>query len=272
VRFLTVAQIRERVSSRYPEAALLPDRPALDDLLRSVGFDFEWDATAKQGTGGYVSRFSETRAITSGSDSMWRFSTANGPSAAGEITPEIADARQFEERLQRAHKDGSFLVLLVHPRHYQRACDELCGRFAIKLIDFEALFIKSLHEVADQARVNWDLVLKTDARPHQGDWHKLMVLVDRAMPLVEAQLLAADTAVLVIYAGLLARYDRMDLLERLRDKVGRRDGVPSVWLLLPGQSQAIMDGKAVPIISPGQRANIPESWLQNVHRGARALD
>ena len=33
--------------------------------------------------------------------------------------------------------------------------------------------------------------------------------------------------------------------------------------------QAMMDGKAVPIISPGQRVNVPESWLQNVHRGER---
>jgi hypothetical protein len=157
---------------------------------------------------------------------------------------------------------------LVHPRYSQRARDELCSRFAITLVDFEALFIKVLHEVADQARVNWDLVLKTDARPHQGDWPKLMVLVDRAMPLIEAQLLAADTTILVVYAGLLARYDRMDFLQRLHDKIGRRDGIPGLWLLLPGQNQALMDGKAVPILSPGQRVNVPESWLQNVHRGA----
>ena len=177
-----------------------------------------------------------------------------------------ADARQFEERLQRALKDGAFLVLLVHPKYYQRACNELCRRFPITLIDFEALFLKALREVADKARVNWDLVLKTDATPHAGDWDKLLLLVGRAMPLVEAQLSASDTTMLVTYAGVLARYERMDLLERLRDKVGRRDGIPGLWLLLPGQNQAVMDGKAVPILSPGQRANIPESWLQNIHR------
>ena len=168
-------------------------------------------------------------------------------------------------------KDGAFLVLLVHPKYYQRACDELCGRFPLTLIDFEALFIKALREVADKARVNWDLVVKTDATPHAGDWQKLLLLVGRAMPLVEAQLSASDTTMLVTYAGVLARYDRMDLLERLRDKVGRRDGIPGLWLLLPGQHQAVMDGKAVPILSPGQRTTIPESWLQNVHRGREGL-
>lgn len=44
------------------------------------------------------------------------------------------------------------------------------------------------------------------------------------------------------------------------------------WLLhveavaLPGDQQAVMDGKAVPILSPGQRSRIPESWIENRHR------
>jgi hypothetical protein len=54
------------------------------------------------------------------------------------------------------------------------------------------------------------------------------------------------------------------------DKVGHRHGIPGLWLLLPGQNQAVMDGKAVPILSPGQRAHIPESWLPKVHRGKSA--
>ena len=66
---LTVAQMRERVSSRYPEAEPLPDRPALDDVLRVAGFDFQWDVTARQGSGGYVSGLRDAAAITSGSAS-----------------------------------------------------------------------------------------------------------------------------------------------------------------------------------------------------------
>ena len=66
---------------------------------------------------------------------------------------------------------------------------------------------------------------------------------------------------LLVYTGLLARYDQMALLERLRDKVGRRDGIPGVWLLIPGDQQAMMDGKAIPLIGPGQRTRVPLSWL-----------
>ena len=130
----------------------------------------------------------------------------------------------------------------------------------------EGLFIDALRDTVRKANVNWDLVLKTDATPGQGDWNKLMILVSRAMPLLERQLLSAQKTILLVYSGLLARYERMDLLERLRDKVGRRDGIPGLWLLIAGDRQAVLDGKPVPIISPGQRARIPESWLANVHR------
>jgi hypothetical protein len=185
---------------------------------------------------------------------------------AGEITPEEADARQFEERLQRAIKEGSFLALLVNPSNYELARDALRRRFPISLVDLEGLFIDTLKEVAAKAHVMWDLVVKTDAAPSNGDWNKLMVLVGRAIPIVEQHLLSAEKTMLVVYPGLLARYERMDLLERLRDKVGRRDGIPGLWILLPGDHQALLDGKAVPLISPGQRARIPESWLRNLHR------
>ena len=63
---------------------------------------------------------------------------------------------------------------------------------------------------------------------------------------------------LVIYAGLLARYEQMGMLDRLREKIGRRDGIPSLWLLVAGDQQALMDGKVVPALSPGQRAHSRE--------------
>ena len=65
--------------------------------------------------------------------------------------------------------------------------------------------------------------------------------------------------------GLLARYEQMTLLERLHDKVGRRDGIPGLWLLIPGDQEALMDGKAVPLISPGHRPRIPVLWIENRH-------
>ena len=265
-RMLTVDQIRDRVSGRYPEAAPLPDRTALDELLRAAGFDFIWDDTAKNGEGCYVSPLRDLVSVTSGSQSIDRRTTKRGRGEAGEVTPEEADARQFEERLQRSISEGSFLALLVHPKYYDRARSELCRRFPLQLVDFEGMFLDSLQETASGAKVKWDLVLQTDTKPKHGDWDKLMMLVGRAMPGVEQQMLKAEKTMLVVYSGLLARYDQMDLLSRLSQKVGRADGIPGLWLLLPGDKQAMIDGKPVPLIGPGQRTHIPESWLQNLHR------
>lgn len=267
VRTLSVEQLQERVSSRYPEAEPLCVRPALDNLLAECGFDLHWDATGGNGIGCYVSPLRNVTSVTSGSFPPPRQPTAPGELPPGEITPEVADARAFEERLRRAVKDGSFLALLVDPKSYEQAADELSRRFPVQLVDCEGLFIDALRGAAQQAKVNWEAVIKTDAAPKGGDWDKLMRLVGRAMPSVEQQFMTADKTILLIYPGLLARYERMDLLERLRDQVGRRDGIPGLWLLVPGDHQALLDGKPVPLISAGQRARIPESWIGNEHRG-----
>jgi hypothetical protein len=264
---LSIADIQERVRSRYPEAVPLPDRPALDDLLDAVGLNFRWDPMGgKDGNGGYVSLFHDTPSVSGGSGSISRMPTQIGPGLVGNITPEIADARQFEERLERGIKESSFLTLLVHPKYYQRAMRELSARFPVRLIDLEGLFIDVLREVADKAGVKWELVLQTDASRNTGDWNKLTLLVGRTMPIIEQALASADQTLLIVYPGLLERYDQMTLLERLRDKIGRSGGLRGLWVLVPGDQQALIDGKAVPIIGAGQKARIPDSWLKNVHR------
>ena len=250
---LTVQELHARVSSRYPEAAALPERPALDAVLREAGLDFEWKAAESR----YVSRSYETDSVSRSSDSF------SAPVASlEEMTPEYADARQFEERLQRGVREGSFLALVVSPKRYDVAYRELGARFPVELVDFEGMFIDALRQVADLAEVNWELVLKTDATPYQGDWDNLMVLVGRAMPLVEERLMQTERTVLMIYAGLLARYDQVAVLERLREAVGRRGGIPGLWVLLAGDQQATLEGKAVPVLSPGQRVRVPELWLR----------
>jgi hypothetical protein len=67
----------------------------------------------------------------------------------------------------------------------------------------------------------------------------------------------------------LARYDQMDLLSQVREKVGRPDGIPGLWMLIPADLQTqlpVIDGKPVPVIGPAEWARIPESWLRNAHR------
>ena len=114
--------------------------------------------------------------------------TGMAPEKGLEVTPEIADARQFEERLRHGIKEGSFYTLLVNPKYYQRACQELSRRFPVELVDFEGLFLGALRQVVDKAGAKWDAVVNADATPGDARWDKFMVLVKRAMPLVEEQL------------------------------------------------------------------------------------
>jgi hypothetical protein len=46
-------------------------------------------------------------------------------------------------------------------------------------------------------------------------------------------------------------------LQRLRDRI------PGLWLLVPGDHQALLDGNPIPLIGRGQQVRIPESWLRN---------
>ena len=241
-------------------------REGIARLLEEAGFEFRKDPTLK-GVGGYVFRLRDSITVSSRSESAVREPTGMAPEAELEVTPETADARQFEERLRHGIKEGSFYTLLVSPKYYQRACQELARRFPVELVDFEGVFLNALRQVVDKARAKWDAVVNADATPGDARWDKFMVLVKRAMPLVEQELSSVRKSMLVVYAGLLARYGQMDLLERLRDRIGRRDGMPGLWLLVPGDHHALMDGKPVPVLSPGQRVRIPESWLQNQHRG-----
>lgn len=259
---LSVAVLRERVRSRYPDAAPLPDRPALDTLLEQAGIDLKWDPNS----GTYTGRAAGSGTISSTSRPPSRRPTADTGQEPAGPSPEVADAREFEQRLRHGLKQGSFYALLVDPKSFDRAVGDLTDRFGVERVDLEGLMLDAMREVAEKARVRWDLVVATDARPHTGDWGKLELLINRALPLVEARLLAVGRPMLLIFPGLLARYGKLDLLERLRDGVGRLPGLASVWLLLPGDHQAEIDGQALPLLGPGQKVRIPASWLANAHR------
>lgn len=89
------------------------------------------------------------------------------------------------------------------------------------------------------------------------------------MPAVEEELSANGKTVLVTALGLLARYDQMSLLDRLRDKAGVT-GSPlhGLWVLVPefgGTPLPTVDGKPVPILSGGQHARIPTRWLKEAN-------
>jgi hypothetical protein len=86
---------------------------------------------------------------------------------------------------------------------------------------------------------------------------------------VEAAIGAASKTVLMVFPGRLAHYEQMDVLTRVREKIGRAGGIPGPWMLIPADQQSplpVIDGKPVPVIGPAEWARVPETWIANVHR------
>jgi serine/threonine protein kinase len=261
----SVEQIRERIRSRYPAAELLPDRPALDTLLKDAGLDVWWDA----GNGLYRRREAKTL-YSSGSSSPSRRSTASS-SRHTEVTPELADARACEERLQHAYSDGGFLVLTVWPSQMRRAESELRHRFDLHRVSFDELFFDALLEEARELDIDWTVIERADAADRRSqDWKNLMHLAGRVAPGILSRLLQQPEHLLLVHPGLLARYDQMSILEGLRDGAGHDAVCRGVWVLVASDGQSdlpVLDHAEIPIITPGQRLRLSESWIENRHRG-----
>ena len=266
-RELTVQQIQQRIASRYPQAEPVPGRPALDDLLREAGIAWVWDDTGDSGRGVYRPPYQAPEA-RSGTSVLPRLSTAAPP---GEFPSPAAEAAQaLEERLARAVHERRFLLLTVAPRYLLRAEEEIRRRFPVTRLSLEALLLQEMRAVATAAGARWDIVLQADAAPSDSrDWRNLQILVRRAMPAVEQALFAADRPVLLVYPGLLARYDQIALLEKLREACTQQHHAPGFLVLVPSDAQRtmpVLDGKPVPVILASEWARIPDAWLSNAHR------
>src|SRR5262249_28747242 len=142
--------------SRYPAAEPLPDRPDLDALLHKVGLDVRWDAESK-----LYQRRETAILFTSGSSIPQRHSTATSARHI-EVTPDVAEARAFEERLQHAYKDGGFLVLTVRPSRMRFAEAELLRRFPLARVSFDDLLFEALREEAKELEVDWAVIEQAD--------------------------------------------------------------------------------------------------------------
>jgi serine/threonine protein kinase len=260
--------IRERIAARYPEAEPLPDHPELTRLLADAGLEVVWDDQSSS----YHLPHKFEESSTSGRPR--RNSTYQGPRRpAREIDPQVAEARQFEERLRYAIRDGAFLVLMVRPREMLACERQLARRFPeLRRVSLDRLLLDKLRARAAADEIDWQVVREADGAPSGSeDAVHLHDLVAEVIPAVEADLLASSRPILLVHPGLLARYDQMDLLNRLRDRVGRKGQCPGLLILVASDEQSdlpLIDGREVPLIGSGQRARVPLSWVENQHRSA----
>ena len=262
---ISAEQIRERIRSRYPEAEPLPDHPALQSMLDKVGFDVRWNPVTTT-----YHRPEQNILTTSGSSIPKRRSTATSTRHIS-VTPDVAEARGFEDRLQHAYADGGFLVLTVRPSRMRWAEAELLRQFDLERVSFDELLFDALRDEAQELEVDWSYVEEADGiGPSSQAWNDLLQLTERAGPKIADNLAQRSDHLLLVHPGLIARYDLMSILETLRDKVGHDVPCPGLWVLvaMDGQNDMpILDHAEIPLITPGQRAKVSEGWIDNVHRG-----
>lgn len=273
----TEAEIEARVRARYPDCAALPSGPQLEAILRDLGFDVVFDPAAAGGQGAWKSK---TKISTISSDSKPSTRQPTMHDGRPPPTEEVAEARGFEERLSRAKRDGAFLVLAVSPRYASRLEKELRDRFEVDVRSFDELFIAALRRQAESLEADWNVVLAADtAPPDSEDGRRLRELVGRALAEVETTLSRSENTIVLTNLGLLARYSRLDMVDRLRERVAVRPtkddpGLFGLWLVVPCSNQTeapSIDGQAVPVITRAQWARVPGAWLRNEHRSARPI-
>ena len=265
-QILAPEEIRNRVLTRYPESQPLPGRPELDSVLKEVDPDLYWDESEVA----YRRRLTLLLS-TAGSSPHHRFPTTDGTRASG-YNPVAAEARRFEERLQQGLKNEDFLVLMAEAHRVKDAEEELTHRFELVCRDVNTMLLKAMRQKVEEKGGKWEKFLEADSKESDRGWMVLTShLVPDAMTLVEEQLLSCKQPQLLLNTSLLGRYDQLSILEKMRDLAGARDGLSSVWVLLPSEDTSrppMIDGRAVPLIHGGQKARIPDAWLSNAHRAA----
>jgi len=278
---LKVHELQDRVKGRYPEAERLPVRPMLDRLLEEAGVPLQWNELARAGTGAYCQPGLGVGATAGTSTQFARQPTRDG-STLTQDSAVVAEARAIEDRLQHSLKQGGLLVLTTEPRIAQRAEAGLLHRFGasgerpqgLQRVSVDALLLRELRSQAAALGVDWSMVLRADAaEPGSRDWRNLLHLVGLTVPALLQVLLESASPLLVVNAGLLARYELLHVITELESVAGRPGRTPCAWLLLPGHQPgtATIDGRPVPLVHANTVLALALPWLENVHRAAPAV-
>ena len=266
-RDLTVAEISQRVISRYPEAAPLPGRPELDLLLDQVDTRLKWDPSADNGRGAYRS---DRRDRVTGVTSSTLTREGTGPHLANGINVDQLTAHQFTGRLQQSIQTAGYLLLVSTITNYLTVEQQIRRSFPVTVCDIDTLFLTLLKSEGERLKIKWEKILEADqTQEGSPDWNRLNQLVaNYILPLLKAQIVAQQGPLLLTHIGLLARFNQIPLLDQIRDSICLDATNPrSLWVLLPSDDQnqlPTLHRRPVPVATRGQWEHIPEVWLSAV--------
>jgi hypothetical protein len=206
-------------------------------------------------------------------------STHYGPSGhryrtgtiAAALDDDRAAATATHERLHRHSRNGGYLVMTVPPRWQERATTQLAS-YGATVVDLDEWIIGSLRRLAAVRNIEWErAIVATDATGPTGDrWARLRTVMADAIAPLTTELLATEH-VLLTHPGLLARFDRLGLLDELRSRTRlQHDGqvLRTLWVLVPSDDPAAtpkLAGKPIPVTTGAEHLALPDPWLENLH-------
>ncbi|SCL29660.1 serine/threonine protein kinase [Micromonospora nigra] len=233
--------VRARVRTRFPHAAHLPARPALDALLR--GIPLVWDAVT-----GRFTPPDRTSSVTG-----TRMRTTVGPL----LEPDAA--ARATARLAGVIDRRGFLVALASIRRLGRARRALLDRLDLVEVDVTAILLRELRTLG----FPWEAIVAADTGSSTDpDFRSLVELVQHeVVPAIDRVLAETDRPVLITEAAPLARYQQLRLIQELADPTRPR---PAARLLLvPARrtEPVLLDGQQLPLTSPASQSLwLPEDW------------
>jgi serine/threonine protein kinase len=263
---LTPDVVKKRIAARYPEAAPLPERPALDTLLAPHGLVFMPDV----GSGEYV------RPGLHAHTSMTVAVPTRKPTAPGlpqRRSPDAQRAAAFQDQLDRGIAAGRFRVVQVRADIASPATDALASALKTKAVSLDLELFAAIRKTAAELGVEWANIEAADrAGPDGPDWPLLLELVRQAMDgVVDDLLKRREETLLLAWPGALARYGLAGALSRIVNEAERGD-MPAILLVVPshadGTAPSINGRLPVPAPLPSQRLVMPDAWLANAHRAA----
>ncbi|GJF32543.1 protein kinase [Kitasatospora sp. NE20-6] len=290
---LRVEDVHKLVHTRFPVlgsdplvTAELPTGKELVTALRKAGFDLKlgtrYDRVLRllpdrpAGTGAGGSQMTTNGRSRTGTAWSGTASSANRQGAARyDADQAVRAAATAEQRLTYdAGKDG-LRVLTVPSRGAHTAARLLTqAPYRAEAVSLTGLFLDELHAMVDgRPRPTWQTVLEADAAaPGSRDRQNLGLVAAQAWKQLEPKLAArlervpgADGGPLLLTeAAVLARYDALDVLDRLAELA--REGRRPLWLLVAQSDPSDpprLTGKAVPYQAAlGEWIHVPEAWVK----------
>ena len=218
---LTPELLQSRVAGRFPQAELIPARPALDAIVTGIDPALIWNGTS----------YGSTQSASGSLLPTEHAHTILGGRLVGPAYDEI------DVRLRASLASRGYLTLTVHPKRQHQAIQLLADRYGVQILNVTDVLLSSARKLAASSGVDWQFLLNVDAlEPGSLDRDQLDRFVGKALDSVMPVLLEQPQPLLLTEAAPLGRYHQQRLLSDLADLATPRPAAR--WVLLPHRDSA----------------------------------